>query len=179
MKTEVILASQCGASLGKYVLVVDRNPVDPDYSRKVTENKLRPSQPIYLYSIRPIQVKNAQIVETTNGGKFVEYNNDATLRIPLISGDTIDKVIPKPSADSVRMAINKFETTKQKTIFIDYINLVKEVTALNNESNAILTAFVSEQMKFVKTLNDANATEIAACKSAMEDEGVDVSSILG
>ena len=110
---------------------------------------------------------------------MVEYNNDATLRIPLIWGDTIDKVIPKPSADSVRTAINKFETTKQKTIFIDYINLVKEVTALNNESNAILTAFVSEQMKFVKTLNDANATEIAACKSAMEDEGVDVSSILG
>lgn len=179
MKTEIILASQCGAALGKFVLTVERNPVDPDYSRKVAENKLRTSSPIYMYSIKPIKVKNAEIVETTNGGKFVEYNNDATLRIPLISGDTIDKVIPKPSADSVRVAINKYETTKQKTIFIDYPALVKEVAALNNESEAILTAFVNEMMKYVKTLRDATSTEIAACKSAMEDEGIDVSSILG
>lgn len=179
MKAEVILASQCGASLGKYILTVERNPVDLDYSRKVTENKLRTSSPIYLYSIKPQLVEKAEIVNTANNGKFVEYNSDSTLRIPLISGESIDKIIPKPSAESVRTAILKFETSKQKTIFIDYPTLTKEVAALNAESEAILTNFINDLMKHVKTLKDATAAEILACKNAMEDEGIDVSSILG
>lgn len=179
MKQEVLLASQCGAVLGKFILVVERNPVDPDYSRKVTENRLRTSSPIYLYSIKPILVNQTKIVETANNGKFVEYNEDPTLRIPLITSEEINKLIPKPSAETVRAAIAKFETTKQKTIFIDYPSLTKEIAALNAESEAILTAFTNELMKCVKTLRDATAAEISACKSAMEDEGIDVSSILG
>lgn len=178
MKNEILLASRCGSSLGKFILTIERNPVDPDYSRKVTENKLRTSSPIYLYSIQPIRVSSVRIVETANHGKFAEYNEDPTLRIPLISGEEVDKLIPKPNADSVRQAINKFETSKQKTIFIDYPALVKEVAALNNESEAILTNFINELMKNVKTLREATNTEIAACKNAMEDEGIDVSSIL-
>lgn len=179
MKAEVLLASQCGATLGKFILTVERNPVDVNYSRKVTENQLRTSVPIYLYSIKPIFVEATKIVNTANNGKFVEYNGDATLRIPLATGEEIDKLIPRPTADSVRIAINNYETMKKKTIFIDYPLLVKEVIALNNESENTLNMFVNELMSNVKTLRDATMTEIAACKSAMEDEGIDVTAILG
>lgn len=178
MKNEVILASDCGAVLGKHVLTVERNPVDPGYSKKVTEGKLRTSSPIYLYSIRPIKVKVAEIVESANGGKYVEYNHDASLRIPLMTNESVDKAMPKPNAESVRDAINKFESNKTKTLFIDYPALVREVKALNKESQAILEAFTTELIKFAKTLQDANNMEEAACKNAMEAEGVDVNSLL-
>ena len=177
MKNEVILASMCGAVLGKFILTVERNPVDPDYSKKVTENKLRTSSPIYLYSIKPVKVEMAKIVESANGGKFVEYNGDASLRIPLITNEPVEKVIPKPNADSVRNALIKYETSKTPTIFIDYPQLVKEVKALNRESQEILDKFVNELIKYSKTLQDANNIEEASCKNAMEAEGVDVSSL--
>ena len=177
MKKEVIVASQCGAVLGKFILTIERNPVDPNYSRDVTESKLRTSIPIYLYSIRPIQVKKTEIVETANNGRFVEYNGDPTLRIPLITNEEIDKLIPKPNAESVRKAIGKYETSSEKTIFIDYPALTKEVMALNKESSMILTNFINKQMNFVKTLEDANSNELAACKSAMSDEGIDISNL--
>lgn len=179
MKPEIILTSNCGATLGKFILVIERNPVDLRYSEKVKNNLLRTSSPIYLYSIKPIRVTNVGIVETANKGKFAEYNNDAALRIPLITGDTIDKLIPKPTADSVREAILKYETNKERIIFIDYPALVKEIAALNKESEDMATSMANELMNNVKSLRDATLTEISACKSAMEDEGVDISSIFG
>ena len=119
----------------------------------------------------------AKIVESANGGKFVEYNGDASLRIPLITNEPVQKVRPKPNADSVRNALIKYETSKIKTIFIDYPQLVKEVKALNRESQEILDKFVNELIKYSKTLQDANNIEEASCKNAMEAEGVDVSSL--
>jgi hypothetical protein len=145
----------------------------------VQDGRLRTSYPIYLYSIEPVKVTKAEIVETANSGRFVQYNGDASLRIPLISNEEFKTLIPAPNAESVRNAINKYEQTKQKTIFIDYVALVKEVAALNAESEAILSNFVNELMQQMKTLKVATNTEIAACKSAMEDEGVDVTGILG
>lgn len=177
MKQEVLVASKCGAVLGKYILTIQRNPVDPNYSRDVQENKLRTSIPIYLYSINPILVKKTEIVETANNGRFVEYNGDPTLRIPLITNDEIDKLIPKPCADSVRKAIAKYENTNERTIFIDYPALTKEVMALNQESHAQLTNFINKLLSFGKTLKDANEAELSACKVAMADEGIDVSNL--
>lgn len=179
MKKELILASQCGAILGKWILTVERNSVDPDFSKKVTEGILRTSQPLYLYSIKPIFVEQTKIVESANGVKSVEFNDNPKLRLPLAGIDDITAIIPKATSDAVRKAIIKSEANGETTIFVDYPNLVKEVTALNTESRAILSAFISEQMKFVKTFEDANMAEILACKQKMADEGIDVSKILG
>ena len=95
-----------------------------------------------------------------------------------MTNESVDKAMPKPNAESVRDAINKFESNKTKTLFIDYPALVREVKALNKESQAILEAFTTELIKFAKTLQDANNMEEAACKNAMEAEGVDVNSLL-
>lgn len=179
MKNEIILASKCGAVLGKYILTVERNPVDPDYSRKVTDGKLRTSEPIYLYAIKPIQVEKVEMVVSANNVKSVQYNGDPNLRLPLAGIDDITAIIPKPTTDAVRKAISKLQSTGEQTIFVDYVQLTKEVNALNTESKAILTQFINEQMKFINTFDKVNEVQIANCKLAMADEGIDVSGLLG
>ena len=174
MDKSVILASQCGASLGKYILTIEKNSVDPNYSRKVQNNELRTSQQINLYSIKPIKVKMAQEVESAEGTKFVEYNGDSKLRLQISGINDIADIIPKPNAESVKNAITRFES-----IFIDYPQLTKEIVALNMESRAKLTAFVNEQMRFIKTFETANETEIAACKTAMAAEGIEINTDFG
>ena len=52
--------------------------------------------------------------------------------------------------------------------------LTKEIEALNTEQQSALSAFVTEQMKFVGTYKDANTKEILACKNAMNSIGVSV-----
>lgn len=179
MDKTVILASQCGASLGKYILTIEKNSVDPNYSRKVQNNELRTSQQINLYSIKPIKVKMAQEVESAEGTKFVEYNGDSKLRLQISGINDIVDIIPKPNAESVKNAITRFESTGEITIFIDYPQLTKEIVALNMESRAKLTAFVNEQMRFIKTFETANETEIAACKTAMAAEGIEINNYFG
>ena len=179
MDKSVILASQCGASLGKYILTIEKNSVDPNYSRKVQNNELRTSQQINLYSIKPIKVKMAQEVESAEGTKFVEYNGDSKLRLQISGINDIADIIPKPNAESVKNAITRFESTGEITIFIDYPQLTIEIVALNMESRAKLTAFVNEQMRFIKTFETANETEIAACKTAMAAEGIEINNYFG
>lgn len=174
MKTEVNIASQCGATLGKFILVVERNNVDPNYSNKVTNNLVRPSLPFFLYSINPIQVTSVAIVETANNTKRIQFNNDPKLRLPLAGIDDFSAVIPKVNSATVKDAIKKEELTGEKTIFIDWPVLTKEIEALNTEQQSALSAFVTEQMKFVGTYKDANTKEILACKNAMNSIGVSV-----
>lgn len=174
MKTEVNIASQCGATLGKFILVVERNNVDPNYSNKVTNNLVRPSLPFFLYSINPIQVTSVAIVETANNTKRIQFNNDPKLRLPLAGIDDFSAVIPKVNSTTVKDAIKKEELTGEKTIFIDWPSLTKEIEALNTEQQSALSAFVTEQMKFVGTYKDANTKEILACKNAMNSIGVNV-----
>lgn len=174
MDKSVILASQCGATLGKFVLIIEKSSVDPNYSRKVQNNELRTSQQINLYSIKPIKVKVAREVETAEGSRFVEYNDDPKLRLQISGINDITEIIPKPNVENVKNAILRYESTGENTIFIDYPALTKEVVALNKESKAKLTAFINEQMRFIKTFETANDTEIAACKTAMAAEGIDM-----
>lgn len=174
MKTEVNIASQCGATLGKFILVVERNNVDPNYSNKVTNNLVRPSLPFFLYSINPIQVTSVAIVETANNTKRIQFNNDPKLRLPLAGIDDFSAVIPKVNSTTVKDAIKKEELTGEKTIFIDWPALTKEIEALNTEQQSALSSFVTEQMKFVGTYKNANTKEILACKNAMNSIGVSV-----
>lgn len=179
MDKSVILASQCGATLGKFILVIKKNSVDPGYSRKVQNNELRLSQQINLYSIEPIKVKVAREVESAEGTKFVEYNDDPKLRLQISGIDDISTIIPKPNAESVKNAVLKFEATGEMTIFIDYPALTKEVVALNTESKSKLATFINEQVKFLKTFESANEAEISACKNAMAAEGIDINNFFG
>lgn len=174
VKNEVILASQCGATLGKYILTVEKNPVDLKYTEKVSSGVLRTSSPIYLYSIKPTRVESIRLVESANGVQSVEFNGDAELRLPLANVSDIDAIIPKPSAKSVKDALNK---SGEKVIFTDYVKLTKEIVALNTESRLALEAFINEQMKFISTFTSANLAEQEACKKAMMDEGMDVSNL--
>ena len=145
-----INAAQCGATLGKYILVVERNPVDTNYSEDKKNGALTLSRPIYLYSIRPIEV---------------------TANI-----DDITKVIPVPSASTVKAAIEKYERSNKEeiTIFVDYVKLVPEVMALNRDEKNVLQSFLNAQMKFCGTLAEANELEATACRTRMKELGIDV-----
>ena len=176
VKNEVILASQCGATLGKYILTVEKNPVDLKYTEKVSSGTLRTSSPIDLYSIKPTRVESLRLVESANGVRSVEFNGDAELRLPLANASEITAIIPEPSAKSVKEAIRK-AGSGEKVIFTDYIKLTKEIVALNTENRLLLEAFINEQMKFISTFTNANLAEQEACKKAMMDEGMDVSNL--
>lgn len=179
MDKSVILASQCGATLGKYILIIEKNSVDPNYSRKVQNNELRTSQQINLYSIKPIKVKIASEVESAEGTKFVEFNGDAKLRLPISGINDITEIIPKPNVENVKNAISRYEATGENTIFVNYPELTKEIVALNLESRNKLMTFVNEQLRFIKTFETANETEISACKTAMAAEGIEVNNYFG
>ena len=64
MNRTKINAAMCGATLGKKILMVLRNPVDPNYSDDKKNDILRLSRPIFLYSIKPVLLldKEKQIV---------------------------------------------------------------------------------------------------------------------
>ena len=89
-----INAAQCGATLGKYILVVERNPVDTNYSEDKKNGALTLSRPIYLYSIRPIEVTSVELVESMSNERKVQFNKDPKLRLDIANIDDITKVIP-------------------------------------------------------------------------------------
>lgn len=176
MNRTIINAAMCGATLGKKILVVERNHADLHYSDAVKNNSLRLSRPIYLYSIKPIDVEKVALVTTANNEIKVEFNDDPKYRLDVANVDDINKIIPKPTAESVRKAVEKYEHSGKEdvTIFTDYVELVKQVTALNIEERKTLEIFLNNQMKICGMLSEANENEKTACKIAMKDLGVDV-----
>lgn len=171
-----INAAQCGSTLGKKILIVERNPVDPGYSDAKKNGMLCLSRPIYLYSIRPIEVTSVELVTTVNNEPKVEFNHNPQLRLDVANIEDITKIIPIPTAATVKMAIEKYERSNKEelTIFTDYEKLLREVIALNNDEKKTLNTFISQQMKFCGTLAEANETEIAACKVSLKEFGIDV-----
>lgn len=171
-----INAAACGATLGKKILVVERNPVDPGYSDAKKNGMLCLSRPIFLYSIKPIDVTSVELVSTVNNEQRIEFNHNPQLRLDIANIEDINKVIPVPSAATVKMAIEKYERSNHEevTIFVDYEKLLREVIALNVDEKKTLNNFISQQMKFCGTLAEANETEIAACKVAMKEFGIDI-----
>lgn len=171
-----INAATCGATLGKKILIVERNPVDPNYSEDRKNGKLCLSRPIYLYSIKPIEVTNVALITNMNNETQVEFNGNPQLRLSIANIDDINKVIPVPSAATVRSAIERFERSNHEevTIFTDYEKLLREVIALNVDEKKTLNNFISQQMKFCGTLAEANETETAACKVALKEFGIDL-----
>ena len=113
-----INAAQCGATLGKYILVVERNPVDTNYSEDKKNGALTLSRPIYLYSIRPIEVTSVELVESMSNERKVQFNKDPKLRLNIANIDDITKVIPVPSASTVKAAIEKYERSNKEEITI-------------------------------------------------------------
>lgn len=171
-----INAAQCGATLGKYILVVERNPVDTNYSEDKKNGALTLSRPVYLYSIRPIEVTSVELVESMSNERKVQFNKDPKLRLDIANIDDITKVIPVPSASTVKAAIEKYERSNKEeiTIFVDYVKLVPEVMALNRDEKNVLQSFLNAQMKFCGTLVEANELEATACRTRMKELGIDV-----
>ena len=169
-------AAQCDTTSGNKSLTIERNPVDPDYSDAKKNGLLCLSRPIYLYSIRPIDVTSVEIINTVNNDQRIEFNHDPRLRLDIANIEDISKVIPVPSAATVKAAIEKFERSNREdiTIFTDYEKLLREVIALNLDEKRTLNDFLARQMKFCGTLATANETEIAACKVALKEIGIDV-----
>ena len=87
-----INAAQCGATLGKYILVVERNPVDTNYSEDKKNGALTLSRPIYLYSIRPIEVTSVELVESMSNERKVQFNKDPKLRLDIATLTTLLKL---------------------------------------------------------------------------------------
>ena len=112
-----INAAQCGATLGKYILVVERNPVDTNYSEDKKNGALTLSRPIYLYSIRPIEVTSVELVESMSNERKVQFNKDPKLRLDIANIDDITKVIPVPSASTVKAAIEKYERSNNCLLY--------------------------------------------------------------
>ena len=178
-KNVIEIAGACGATLLKYILVVERNPVDAGYTKKKQEGALIPSQPFYRYSIKPIRVNAIAVRESSNEVPSVIFNKEEDgLRLPLANVETLEAVIPKPSTDTVRKAIAEFESTGKRVIFTDYIGLWREVNALNEETKVMMDTFINEQMKLSSSLEDSNQMELAACKAAMKECGIDTTGIL-
>ena len=176
MNRTKINAAMCGATLGKKILMIQRNPVDPNYSDDKKNDVLRLSRPIFLYSIKPIDVTCVELVVTTNNETKVEFNKNPQLRLDVANIDDINKVIPVPSAQTVKSAIERYERSNREevTIFTDYEKLLREVIALNTEEKKTLNNFIQKQMKFCATLTEANETEITACKVSLKEFGIEV-----
>lgn len=171
-----INAAQCGATLGKYILIIERNPVDLGYSEAKKNGLLCLSRPIWLYSIKPIEVTSVRLIDSLDNGKKVEFNEDAKLRLSIANIEDITKVIPVPTAATVKQAIEKYERSNKEelTIFVDYEKATKEVMALNRDESNTLQSFLNAHMKLCGTLLEANEIEASACRSRMKELGIDV-----
>lgn len=171
-----INAATCGATLGKKILIVERNPVDPGYSDAKKNGLLHLSRPIYLYSIKPIEVISVSLITTMNNETQVEFNGNPQLRLAIANIDDISKVIPIPSSTTVKAAIERYERSNKEevTIFTDYEKLLREVIALNVDEKKILNNFITQQLKFCGTLAEANEVETTACKVALKEFGIDL-----
>lgn len=176
MNKTKINAAKCGATLGKKILTIKRNPVDPGYSDAVKNDKLRLSRPIFLYSIQAIEVTSVALVTTANNERKIEFNNNAQLRLDIANIDDINKIIPVPTSQSVKRAIERYEQSngEEITIFLDYEKLLREVTALNLEEKKALNAFITKQAEFLETFSTANEIERTACKMELQEFGISI-----
>lgn len=167
------VVSMCGATLGQYILTVEQSPVDLGYSDKVTANLLRPSSPFYRYSIKPIRVESTRQEESANGITVVTFNDNKKLRLRVMTTDDIGKVIPAPNTKTVREAVERQKHDENDvTIFTDYIALTREITALNNETRQMMSAFIKELTTQMMVIEESNEAEKNACKAAMKELGI-------
>lgn len=170
MKKEIKFASICGGVLGKKIFLVVRDNIDLNYNKKKLEGVLTTSRPIYKYSIESKEVKKVAIGENANHTKIVVFNDDRELSIPLANINDITDIIPKPTAESVKVAIEKMENTGERTIFFNRDLLSKEVCALNNEAIKTLNQFANEIMQFSSMVSDINSATESATKQILKDE---------
>lgn len=172
MNSIMTTVSKCGAQLGQYILTVKQTPIDLLYTEKVATDRLRPSRPFYRYSIEPIRVIRTEWIESPNDITVIKFNDDDKLRLRVMGTDDFGKLIPAPTTTTIREAISKQKENNEPVIFVDYPALVREITALNNESRMMMDSFVKELMTQMATIESANEAEKTSCRAAMKELGI-------
>lgn len=178
MDNQKVIISELGRLLNLPVLLVERNPVDPDYDRKVADNLLRLTRPIYLYSIKQVIITEAKVTDNANGNKVVQFNGDPDMTLPILNVNKITDLIPEPNAESVKNAILAASSGGKKTLFTNYAKLYKEVAALNIDSKAEWDKELALMLQYSKTFTNANEIEKMACEKHLQELGIDPKGVL-
>lgn len=178
MDNTKVIISELGRLLNLPVLLVERNPVDPDYDRKVNENLLRLTRPIYLYSIKQVIITETKVITNANNNKVVQFNDDPDMTLPIMNVNKVTDLIPEPNAESVKNAILASVNGGKKTLFTNYTKLYKEVAALNIDSKAEWDRELALMLQYSKTFTQANDIEKTACEKHLKEMGIDPNGVL-
>lgn len=178
MNKQKQIASELGKLLGLSAFYVKRNPVDPNYDRKVADNRLRFTRPIFLYSIEPVEITTTRVDTNANNNRVVTFNENEDMQLSLANVDSIDQVIPEPNNESVKKAIMQAANGGKKMLFTNLAKLVKCVKSLNIDSKAELDRELNDLINFSKTFTTANEIEHTAAEKYLKELGIDPSGIL-
>lgn len=162
-KNEKLNVRNYGSLLGATVYQVVAEIVDLDYKKKCEENKLRLTKPLYRFVPKKITITHTSIEKGADGDFKVVFNNDPELRFP------VSMELPKTTHDTIMDAITKFQAgDKSPMIFQPSETLVRELTALNNDSINIANKLAQELMDQATSIKNGLKLDIDAILAEAE-----------
>lgn len=162
-KNEKLNARNYGSLLGTTVYRIVPEIVDLDYKKKVEDNKLRLTKPIYRFVPKKINITKTSLELGADGDHKIVFNDDPELRFP------VSAELPKTSHDTIMDAITKFQAgDKSPMIFCPSETLIKELTALNNDSINIANKLAQELMDQAQSIKNGLKLDVDAIKAEVE-----------
>lgn len=167
------VASQLGALLGMNLIMIERKNVDPDYSNKERDGKQRLANEIYIYGIRRIRIKQANLVDLEEGKQIVQFNEDPKLQLELADAKDISDIIKKPTVQEIITAISS-NTVGLPKYFVDDVTCTELVCSFNQRSRKEISNMMEYLSKQASCLDDANRIMQDACRAEMATLGQSV-----
>ena len=162
-KKEKINAQQYGSLLGRTVYQIKPVIVDLEFNKKVEENKVRITKPIYRFVPEKIEVLELKVETCVDGTAKVRINNNADLRFP------IECDVPVPTPEAIAAAIANFHAgDKTPMIFTPSEVLIRELKAMNNDSITVATTLASELLAQAESIKKGLDLDIKAIADEMD-----------
>ena len=160
-KKEKINAQQYGSLLGRTIYQIKPVIVDLEFKKKVEDNKVRITKPIYRFVPEKIEVTETKL-ETCVDGK-VRFNNNPDLRFP------VEVEVPVPTPEAIAAAIANFHAgDKTPMIFTPSEVLIRELKAMNNDSITVATTLASELLAQAESIKKGLDLDVKAIADEMD-----------
>lgn len=139
------IARNFGTNLCGVLIEVVKKNINPLYKEQLSSGKVVPNKPFCLLTVKKTPITTVGVVETANGLRL-EVNNNEKFRFKF------EEPFAGATPENVSEAIRRFEDGRPPLLFVDYAGVLKQLKALNSETQDDLDKFATQMMSELQAL---------------------------
>ena len=139
------IARNFGTNLCGVLLEVEKRNINPLYKEELAKGNVVPNKPFCLLTVKKTHITAVGVVETANGLRL-EVNNNEKFRFKF------EEPFAGATPENVSEAIRRFEDGRPPLLFVDYPGVLKQLKALNSETQDDLDKFATQVMSELQAL---------------------------